>query len=204
MRVLVGFEYSGKVRDAFIRNGHEAISCDLLPTERPGPHYQGDIFDIIYDGWDAAILFPTCTFLCNSGLHRNKNNPEREAKTEAAVKFVKRLIEVPIEFKAIENPIGRLSTTIGKPTQIIQPYNFGEDASKATCLWLYELPKLINTKYVEPRIVNGKKRWSNQTDSGQNNLAPSENRGKIRSETYGGISDAMGNQWGNFLHCLNL
>lgn len=196
MRILIACEYSGVVRDAFIRKGHEAMSCDLLPTDVPGPHYQGDVFDVINDGWDMMIAHPPCTYLCSSGLHWNKRVPGREEKTVEAVEFVRKLLECGIEKIALENPIGCISKRIRKPDQIIHPHQFGDDASKATCLWLVGLPKLIPTKNVEPRIVDGKPRWANQTDSGQNRLGPSEDRWKERSKTYQGIADAMAEQWG--------
>lgn len=196
MRVLIACEYSGRVRDAFRERGHDAMSCDLLPTEVDGPHYQGDVFDIIDDGWDLMIAHPPCTYLCSSGLHWNKRRPERAALTEEALVFVQRLMDAPIKRMAIENPIGCIGTRIRKPDQIIQPWMFGDDASKATCLWLNGLMPLYPTQMVEPRIVDGKKRWGNQTDSGQNKLPPSDDRWKIRSETYIGIARAMAAQWG--------
>jgi hypothetical protein len=195
MRVLVACEYSGTVRDAFRRAGHDAMSCDLLPTDADGPHYQGDVMDIIADGWDLMIAHPPCTFLCASGLHWNKRRPERAQQTEEALEFVRRLLDAPIARIALENPIGCISTRIRKPDQTIQPHQFGHDASKATCLWLKGLPLLTPTKHMPPRLVDGRKRWGNQTDSGQNKLPPSANRWKIRSETYQGIAEAMANQW---------
>lgn len=145
------------------------------------------------------IAHPPCTYLTVSGLHWNKRNPERAALTEEALDFVRLLLDAPIKHIALENPIGCISSRIRPPDQIIQPYQFGEDASKATCLWLKNLPPLQHTKYVEPRIVDGKKRWSNQTDSGQNRLGPSPDRWKIRSKTYQGIADAMADQWSNLI-----
>ena len=197
MKVLVACEYSGRVRDAFLALGHDAMSCDLLDTEAPGPHYQGDVRDIIGDGWDLMIAHPPCTYLCASGLHWNKRRPERAQKTEEALEFVRFLLEAPIEYIALENPIGCIGTRIRPADQIIQPWWFGDDASKATCLWLNNLPQLLPTKLVEGRLVNGKRRWANQTDSGQNRLGPSEDRWKQRSETYMGIAKAMAEQWGN-------
>ncbi len=196
MKVLVACEYSGTVRNAFIRAGHYALSCDLLPTDSPiGDHYQGNVLDILDHGWDLMIAHPPCTYLCSSGLHWNKRTPGRAQKTEEALEFVQLLLDAPIPKIAIENPIGCISTRIRKPDQTIQPYQFGDDASKATCLWLQGLPPLRPTKFVEPRIVNGKPRWANQTDSGQNRLPPSADRWKIRSETYVGIAEAMVAQW---------
>ena len=196
MRVLVACESSGVVRDAFIAAGHEAMSCDLLPTESPGPHYQGDVLDLLADDWDLMIAHPPCTYLCSSGLHWNKRVPGRAQLIEEALEFVKRLMYAPIPKIAVENPIGAIGTRIKKATQTIHPWQFGHDASKATCLWLKGLPPLLPTKIVEPRIVDGKKRWGNQTDSGQNKLPPSADRWKIRSRTYEGIGAAMAAQWG--------
>jgi hypothetical protein len=195
MRVLVACEYSGTVRDAFLKAGHDAMSCDLLPTDVAGPHYQGNVMDIIDQGWDLMIAHPPCTYLCSSGLHWNKRRPERAKQTEDALDFVRLLLAAPIPKIAIENPIGCISTRIRPPDQTVQPWQYGHDASKATCLWLKGLPPLRPTGFVEPRIVDGKRRWANQTDSGQNRLPPSADRWKIRSETYSGIADAMVSQW---------
>jgi len=217
MRVLVACEYSGRVRDAFIAEGHDAMSCDLLPTDAPGPHYQGDVRDVIGGGWDIMVSHPPCTYLSSSGLHWNKRVPGRAENTEDALKFVQLLLDAPIPYIALENPIGCISTRIRKPSQTIQPWMFGEDASKATCLWLKGLPELKSTSIKEPRWVCcgiplpegaekygcanccGDKRpvgrWANQTDSGQNRLPPTEDRWKIRSETYKGIAQAMAQQW---------
>jgi len=171
------------------------MSCDLLPTEREGPHYTGDVFDIIADDWDLMVAHPPCTYLCSSGLHWNTKRPERAAQTADALAFVRRLLDAPIDRIALENPIGCISTQIRKPDQTIQPWMFGADASKATCLWLKGLPLLKPTGIVMPRIVDGKRRWANQTDTGQNRLPPSADRWKIRSTTYEGIANAMAAQW---------
>ena len=195
MRLLVACEYSGTVRDAFIRRGHDAMSCDLLPTDAPGPHYQGDVADIINDGWDMMIAHPPCTYLSVSGMHWTARGLRDPKLTEDALEFVQRLMDAPIARIAVENPISVISSRIRKPDQIINPWQFGHDASKRTCLWLKGLPLLTPTEIIEPRIVNGKKRWANQTDSGQNRLPPSEDRWKIRSETYEGIAQAMAKQW---------
>ena len=197
MKILVACEYSGTVRDAFIRGGHEAMSCDLLPTDLPGPHYEGDVFDIINDGWDLMVAHPPCTYLSVSGMHWTTRGLRDPLLTEEALDFVRLLMAAPIERIAIENPISVISSRIRKPDQIITPYQFGHDASKKTCLWLKGLPLLRPTQFVEPRIVNGKPRWGNQTDSGQNKLPPSTDRWKIRSETYTGIAAAMADQWGS-------
>ena len=197
MRVLIACEYSGTVRDAFIAAGHDAMSCDLLPTEKQGPHYQGDVRDVLNDGWDLMIAHPDCTYLCSSGLHWNKRVPGRADKTEAALEFVRLLMDAPIPKIAIENPMGCIGTRIRKADCYIHPYEFGHDASKKTGLWLKGLPPLKPTQKVEPRWVEGKPRWANQTDSGQNRLGPSEDRWKERARTYSGWAEAMANQWGH-------
>jgi hypothetical protein len=197
MKVLVACEYSGAVRDAFIAKGHEALSCDLLPTDSPGPHYQGDVTDIINEGWDLMVAHPPCTYLSVSGMHWTTRGLRDPQLTEDALEFVRLLLNAPIPRIALENPVSVISSRIRKPDQIVTPYMFGHDASKKTCLWLKGLPLLVSTQMVEPRIIDGKKRWGNQTDSGQNKLAPSADRWKIRSETYKGIAEAMASQWGN-------
>ena len=193
MKVLVACEYSGTVRDAFIRLGHDAMSCDLLFTDAPGPHYQGDVRNILNDGWDLMIAHPPCTYLCSSGLHWNKRRPERAAQTEQALQFVRFLLDANIPRIALENPIGCISTRIKKPDQTIHPWQHGDPESKATCLWLKGLPLLQPTN-VLPLPESG--RWANQTASGQNKLGPSADRWKIRSQTYQGIANAMATQWG--------
>lgn len=203
MRVLVACEYSGRVRDAFLDRGHYALSCDLLPSESDrGDHHQGDIFEVLNGDWDLIIAHPPCTYLSVSGLHWNKKDPERALKTEEALDFVRKLMYANSPRICIENPVSCISSAIRKPDQIIQPHNFGEDASKKTCLWLKGLPLLRPTINIPGRRVevNGKivERWDNQTDSGQNKLGPSEDRWKIRSRTYQGIADAMAEQWGIF------
>lgn len=216
MKILVACERSGRVRDAFRKLGHAAVSCDLYPTDAPGPHYKGDIRKLLSncygwrDGgeyyaacpaeWDMLIAFPDCTYLTSSGLHWNNKRPGRAQKTEEALAFVRWLMELPIPRIAIENPQGCIGTRIRPADQYIQPYEFGEDASKKTGLWLKNLPLLKSTKRVPGRIVmvNGKpvERWANQTDSGQNRLGPSEDRAKLRAVTYQGIANAMADQWG--------
>lgn len=197
MNVLVACEYSGRVRDAFTRRGHFAMSCDLLDTVSPGFHYKGDVRDILGLPWDLLIAHPPCDYLCSSGMHWTTRGLRDPQLTEDALDFAKLFLDAShIPHRAIENPIGCISTRVRKPDQIIHPHQFGHDASKATCLWLYGLPKLTHTHYIEPRIVGGKKRWGNQTDSGQNKLPPSDDRWKIRSETYAGIAEAMAEQWG--------
>jgi hypothetical protein len=197
VKVLVACEYSGTVRDAFIAAGHDAMSCDLLPTDVPGPHHEGDVTDIINDGWDLMVAHPPCTYLSVSGMHWTRRGLRDPQLTEDALAFVQLLLDAPIERIALENPISVISSRIRKPDQIINPWQFGHDASKKTCLWLKNLPPLVPTEIIAPRIVNGKKRWANQTDSGQNRLPPSDDRWKIRSETYAGIARAMAEQWGS-------
>lgn len=197
MKVLVACEYSGRVRDAFLRRGHDAISCDLLPSDAPGPHYHGDVFDIINDGWDLMIAHPPCTYLSVSGMHWTTRGLRDPALTEEAIEFVRRLMAAPIEKIAVENPVSIISSRIRQPDQIIHPWMFGHDASKKTCLWLKGLLPLKETNPVPPRVVDGRPRWGNQTDSGQNKLPPSADRWKKRSETYPGIAEAMAEQWGS-------
>ena len=184
MRVLVACEYSGRVRDAFRRLGHDAMSCDLLPTESPGPHYQGDVLDILGDGWDLMIAHPPCTHLAVSGARHFAAKREGGVQQQA-LDFVRLLLDAPISRIALENPISIISTAIRKPDQIIQPWMFGHGETKATCLWLKNLPPLQPTNIVEgrePRI---------------HRMAPSADRWKKRSETYQGIADAMAEQWGS-------
>jgi site-specific DNA-cytosine methylase len=190
MKVLIACEYSGTVRDAFIAQGHDAMSCDLLPTDVDGPHYQGDVFNIINDGWDLMIAHPPCTHLAVSGARwfKDKVNEQREA-----LEFVQRLMDAPIDKIAIENPISIISSRIRKPEQIIQPWMFGHPEAKATCLWLKGLPALSATDVLTKPECGY---WSNQTPSGQNKLSPGPNRWKERSKTYQGIADAMATQWG--------
>ena len=192
MRVLVACEYSGTVRDAFAALGHDAMSCDLLPTDIQGNHYQGDVRDILNDGWDLMIAHPPCTYLAVSGLHWNKRVLGREQKTEQALEFVRMLLDAPIERIALENPVSCISSRIRKPDQIVQPWWFGDDASKKTCLWLKNLPPLVETDRL---AGDSSTRRSNQTASGQNKLPPSADRWKIRSKTYPGIARAMAQQW---------
>jgi hypothetical protein len=197
MRVLIACEYSGTVRDAFLRLGHDAMSCDLLPTEKTGPHYQGNVLDIISLGWNLMIAHPPCTYLSVSGMHWTARGLRDPQLTEDALDFVRQLLNAPIERIALENPVSIISTRIRQPDQIVQPYEYGHDASKKTCLWLKNLPPLKPTDYIQPRIIEGKKRWSNQTNTGQNRLSPSPDRWKHRSATYSGIASAMAEQWGS-------
>ena len=192
MRILVACEYSGVVRDAFIRGGHTAMSCDLLPTDAPGPHYQGDVFDVITDGWDMMVAHPPCTYLSVSGMPWTTRGLRDPKLTDDALAFVELLLDAPIKKIALENPVSIISTRVRKPDQIIQPWWFGHDASKKTCLWLKNLPLLEPT---DKLLGDNKTRRANQTPSGQNKLGPSADRWKLRSATYQGIADAMAAQW---------
>lgn len=192
MRVLIACEYSGTVRDAFIAQGHDAMSCDLLPTDRPGPHYQGDVFDIIGDDWDLMIAHPPCTHLAVSGA-KHFAAKIADGRQAAALLFVQRLLDAPIPRIALENPVSIISSQVRKPDQIIQPWMFGHEATKTTCLWLKGLPHLVPTDIVgkgERHVTKGGKSlpvWYN--------LPPSPDRWKIRSATFQGIADAMAAQW---------
>lgn len=181
MRVLVACEYSGTVRDAFIAGGHDAMSCDLLPTERPGPHHCGDVRDVLGDGWDLMIAHPPCTHLAVSGARWWAG---RRAEQSEALAFVLMLMSAPIAQWAIENPISRISSAIRRPDQIIQPWMFGHGETKATCLWLRGLPQLIPTDVVAGR------------EARVHRMPPSPDRWKERSRTYPGIASAMAAQWG--------
>jgi site-specific DNA-cytosine methylase len=184
MRVLVACEFSGTVRDAFIARGHDALSCDLLPTEKPGPHYQGDIFDVASNHeWDLMIAHPPCTHLAVSGA-RHFAAKKADGRQQAAMAFVWRLLSLDIPRIALENPVSIISTEFRKPDQIIHPWQFGHGETKATCLWLRGLPKLRPTNIVEGRIARVHK------------MPPSADRWKIRSTTYSGIAAAMAEQWG--------
>lgn len=202
MKILIACESSGTIREALRDLGHDAWSCDLLPADDGSPyHIQGDALEAAYSHhWDMMIAHPPCTYLTVSGLHWNKRVQGRAAKTEEALAFVQKLMDAPIEKIAIENPVGAISTRIRPADQYVQPYEFGDDASKKTGFWLKNLPPLEPTVEPHPgRVVEykGKKvrRWSNQTDSGQNRLAPSPDRWKERSKTYQGIADAIAHQW---------
>ena len=187
MKVLIACEFSGIVREAFRANGHDALSCDLEPSETPGPHYRGNVIDLFAQEWDLMIAFPPCTHLSSSGARWWPRKREEQGK---ALDFVWSLFAAPIPRIALENPVGIISTVVNKPDQIIQPWQFGHDASKRTCLWLKGLPLLKPTREIR------KARYANQTPSGQNNLPPSPHRAKDRSRTYPGIANAMAEQWG--------
>lgn len=194
MKVLIACEFSGIVRDAFIKRGHNAWSCDLLPTERPGPHIQGDVRDVIYpnSGWDLMIAHPPCTHLAVSGARWFK---DKKVEQQMALAFVKQLLAAPIDKICLENPISIISTRIRKPDQIIQPWQFGHPETKSTCLWLKNLSSLVYTDVMDIRNTN-------LTPSGQNKLGPSPTRWKDRSRTYEGIATAMATQWG--AHARNI
>lgn len=198
MRVLVACEYSGTVRDAFIKRGHDAMSCDLLPTESPGPHYQGDIMDFVESvqmthgmGFDLMIAHPPCTDLAVSGAAWFKEKIA-DGRQQRALDFVRRLMDLPIPKICIENPISVISSKIRKPDQIIQPWMFGHMEQKATCLWLKCLPKLMPTSDVKAEMM---KLPRNQRER-LHYLPPGPDRWKLRSKTYQGIADGMAEQWG--------
>lgn len=229
--VLIGCESSGVVREAFRRLGCDAWSCDLLPAADGSQfHIVGDVRSVVLSRvWDLFICHPPCTYLTLSAAWAFKEGPyhqrvkagtltgaARRAARSEAVEFVDGLWRAPVKLKAFENPRGFLSTMWRKPSQTIQPYEFGSDASKATCLWLDGLPLLVGTKYIEPRLVCSdcgtvfaygqhkcpvclsqefRPRWANQTDSGQNRLSPSDDRWQKRSETFPGIGEAMAALW---------
>ncbi len=183
MKVLVACEFSGVVRDAFLRRGHYAVSCDLLSTESPGPHVQGDVRELLEDGWDLMIAHPPCTHLAASGARWFK---EKRVEQELALDFVRLLLaQDHIPHICVENPVGIISSRIRKPDQIIQPWQFGHGETKATCLWLKGLPPLVPTNVVdgrEPRV---------------HRMSQSADRWKERSRTYQGIAEAMAEQWGD-------
>lgn len=184
LKVLVACEYSGRVRDAFTRRGHCAMSADLLPSETPGLHYQGDVTEILHLGWDLMICHPPCTHLAVSGARYFKEKREQGLQQEA-LEFVATLMNAPIPRICLENPVSVISTEIQKPDQVIQPWQFGHGEMKTTCLWLKGLPPLVPTNVVEGRrgrILE---------------LSPGPDRWKERSRTYEGIAEAMAEQWGN-------
>jgi site-specific DNA-cytosine methylase len=192
MRVLIGCEYSGVVRDAFIRAGHDAMSCDLLPTESPGPHYQGDIRDVLDYPWELAIFHPPCTHLSVSGA-RHFAEKKMDGRQQSAVSFFMKLAKADIPMIAIENPVSIMSSLWRKPDQIIQPWMFGHPESKATCLWLEGLPVLEETSNVYEEMMKLPVNERNRI----HHMPPSKDRWKLRSTTYSGIADAMAEQWGS-------
>jgi hypothetical protein len=183
MKVLVACEFSGIVRDAFIKRGHDAMSCDLLPTETPGAHYQGDVRDVLDYPWDLMIAHPPCTHLSVSGA-RHFSEKRMDGRQQSAVSFFMRLAKADIPRIAIENPVCIMSTLWRKPDQTIQPWEFGHGETKATCLWLKSLPPLQPTNIVPGREARV---WK---------MTPSADRGKLRSRTFQGVADAMAGQWG--------
>lgn len=218
LRVLIGCERFGRMRDAFRRRGFDAWSCDTAADPSGSQfHIRGDVRRFLSDGWDGAVFHPDCTFLtCSAewayqdpnfdrypgvGYHQ-KVKPEtlvgaaRRQARQDAVAFVFELRDAPIPKIAIENPLGHLSAAWRRPDQTVQPNEFGDDASKATCWWLKGLPPLVPTKHVAPRMVNGRPRWANQTDTGQNRLSPSDDRAMQRAATYPGLAEACAIQWG--------
>jgi len=182
LKVLIACEFSGVVREAFHKLKHEVWSYDYLPPEIPGAHIQGDVTEVLDDYWDMMIAFPPCTHLCVSGARWFKN---KQKEQKEALDFIRLLLDAPIKRICLENPIGVISTKIRKPDQIIQPYQFGHGETKATCLWLKNLPKLKPTNIVEGR---GHSIWY---------TSPGKDRGKNRSRTFQGIADAMAEQWGD-------
>ena len=195
MKVLIACEYSGIVRDAFTAKGHDAWSCDILPTESPGNHFQGDVLEHLDKGWDIMIAHPPCTHLAVSGARWFTEGKKPWSLQEDALDFVRKLLNAPIDKIALENPVSVISTKIKKPNQIIQPFEYGHDVTKRTCLWLKNLPNLKPTKIVKPDIVlvNGKKMSRMHYESFK---LPSKERSKVRSKFYTGIAQAMADQWG--------
>ncbi len=183
MRVLVACEFSGVVRDTFTARGHDATSCDFLPSDSPGQHYEGDVRDLLHYPWDLAIIHPPCDKLCVSGARWHAGH-RLDGSQQASVSFVRMLAKADIPRIAIENPIGILSTLWRKPDQIIQPWQYGHGETKATCLWLKNLPKLTPTNIVDGR------------EARVHRMAPGPDRWKERSKTLQGIADAMADQWG--------
>lgn len=203
MKVLIACEESGTLRDRFLAAGHDCWSVDLKPGRgvRQDRHRVGDALALAYgEPWDLMICHPPCTYLCVSGLHWNHRRPERAKLTAGALEFALRLFNAPIARVCLENPVGCLSSHPDMPRpQWVQPYEFGDDASKRTGLWLRGLPPLVKNPAlrIAGRMVDGRERWANQTDSGQNRLGPSPERAALRSLTYPGIARAMVAQWGN-------
>lgn len=198
MRVLVACEFSGVVRDAFAERGHTAWSCDLLPTERPGNHLKGDVLEALGWGWDLVVAHPPCTYLCSMGIWWNHKRPERKPLTEKAAEFFMRLWESPVPRLAIENPVGTMNTRFRKPDQIINPWQFGDEATKPTCLWLRGLPRL------EPTNIVGRGKFYNKANGHRMSAwshkcsgTRKAERARIASRTFPGIARAMAEQWGS-------
>lgn len=184
MKVLVACEFSGIVRDAFIARGHDAVSCDIIPSEQPGPRIQDDVLKHLSDGWDLMIAHPPCTYLAVSGNRWMKDNPQRARMREDALQFVLSLMNAPIEKICIENPKSVITSHIRKSDQIIHPWMFGHGEKKETHLWLKNLPKLVATDVVAGRAPR------------VHYMGPGPERAKNRSRTYLGIAIAMADQWG--------
>ena len=207
MKVLIACEYSGIVRDEFIKLGHDAISCDILPTESPGPHYEGSVFDILNDGFDMMVAFPPCTHLCSSGARWHKIK-QADGRQKEGIDFFMKIASANIEKICIENPVGIMSKIYKKPNQIIQPYYFGDEAQKTTCLWLKNLPPLFHAS--KPDLFNNKvthvspgEFYEFTRKDGTKGKQPKWYalpgpgvRGKNRSKTFPGIAKAMAEQWG--------
>ena len=195
MKVLIACEYSGTVRDAFIAKGHDAVSCDLLPTDTPGPHYQGDVFDVINNGFDLMVAHPPCTYLANSGVSHLHKDAKRWLDLFDGAVFFKKLLNADIPRIAIENPIMHkyAKTLIGdvRQSQVVQPWMFGHTEQKATCLWIKGLPNLEETDNVKEEMDKLPK---NQRER-LHYLPPGPDRWKLRSTTYQGLADAMADQW---------
>ena len=195
LRVLVACEYSGVVRDAFLAAGHDAVSCDVLPTESPGPHLQGDCREFLSDDWDLLIAHPPCTYLCLSGVRwLSTAQPERWKKMLEAAEFFLELLNAPVPHVAVENPQmhGYAMALVGRPSDRTQPWYFGSDRSKATCWWLRGLPPLLSTCLLR------KQRYANQSPSGADKTPPGPDRGKMRSRFQPEVAAAMAVQWGAF------
>ena len=215
MKILIACEFSGIIRNAFTEKGHDAMSCDLLPTEQPGSHFQGDMRDIINDDWDMIIAHPPCTYLCNSGVRWLHETPGRWEQLKDAKEFFNLFLKAKAKRIAIENPIPHKYAELPRYNQIIHPWMFGHPESKSTCLWLKGLPKLEPTTIAQFKRYRCKcgnvfeeelgkygccdyparPLWDNQTKNGQNKLSPSKDRAKDRSRTYTGIAEAMSIQW---------
>ena len=201
MRILVACEFSGVVRDAFLARGHRAVSCDLLPTESPGPHILGDVLEVLGDGWDMLIAHPPCTHLCVTGNRWMKPEhksrfPNREQERKEAITFFLKLYNAPVLRVAVENPVGIMSTVFRKPDQYIHPYYFGERHSKKTGLWLRGLKKLEPTEMVEPEWYTHKSGARSPSWHRETLDLPHRERGKVRSKTFQGVAEAMAEQWG--------
>lgn len=208
LRILVGCERSGKVRRAFARRGWDAISVDTLPAKdaprisgEDGTHIVADLLAYmkVHTDFHLFVVHPECRYLSVSGMHWTTRGLRDPRLTEEALSFAKQCLDAPYEFRVLENPVSIISSRLEKASQYIQPHQFGHDASKKTGLWLRNLPLLRPTKLVPPRMIAGRPRWANQTDSGQNRLGPSETRAQERAETYAGVADAFAKQYGAYI-----